>query len=309
MFAIPDGDILKQGQQQLDRMMQAKKPAGPHQERIDVFNDTKAWIRSDTALSEAVLNAQLKTSLFYENDYPAFQRPERDQRITVTKHRSYEAAMLLHKQNPGAKIAVMNFANAFNPGGGVTTGASAQEECLCRCSTLYPVLNTPTLQERFYQYHKDLNTAKASDSIVYSEGIIICKTDTDLPQRMPEEDWVSVDVMTIAAPDLRTNSNQHVALVGNGTFMNNAELFGCHVKRAIHLLTVAAAKGADCLVLGAFGCGAFKNDPHVVARAYKVALQEFPKVFREIEFAIYCGAMASPNYVAFHDELIGEEET
>ena len=57
-----------------------------------------------------------------------------------------------------------------------------------------------------------------------------------------------------------------------GTFGSNEDI----VKRAIHMLTCAAAKGADILVLGAFGCGAFQNDPEVVARAYNTVLKEFP---------------------------------
>lgn len=120
---------------------------------------------------------------------------------------------------------------------------------------------------------------------------------------MEKEDWVNVDVITIAAPDLRQKSNMHAPLVGNGTYMNDAELFAYHVKRAIHMLTVAAAKGADTLVLGAFGCGAFENNPKVVARAYKIALQEFPKVFKRIEFAIYCPPTGSKNYEVFREML------
>ena len=120
---------------------------------------------------------------------------------------------------------------------------------------------------------------------------------------MPQGDWVTVDVITIAAPDLRDKSNVHVLLVNGGTYMNNAELFGYHVKRAIHMLTCAAAKGADILVLGAFGCGAFQNDPEVVARAYKTALLEFPKVFKQIEFAVYCPPGGSRNYDVFRKVL------
>ena len=273
-------------------------------QRVEVFKDTLAWIEADKDLSESIPVAKKNTEVFYEDDYPDFDSTRIvDTKISVTKSRSYEAAMRLHKEDPQSKIAVMNFANAFHAGGGVTKGASAQEECLCRTSTLYPLLYRRTLRDTFYKHHHTLNTPKASDSLIYTEGVIICKTDDDIPQRMPKENWVTVDVITIAAPDLRSSSNKYAALVGDGTFMNNAELFGYHVKRAIHMLTVAASKGADTLVLGAFGCGAFQNDPEVVARAYKVALQEFPKVFRRVEFAVYCSPKDKRNYEIFKQVL------
>ncbi|MCF0133106.1 MAG: TIGR02452 family protein [Blautia sp.] len=269
-------------------------------ERIEVFKDTMDWINSDPVLSASVRTAKKNTEVLYEDDYPDFNVSELQHTvIEVTGERSYESAMRLFKENPGSKIAVMNFANAFHAGGGVTKGSSAQEECLCRTSTLYPLLYRRTLRDSYYKHHHDLNTAKATDSLIYTEGVIICKTDEDLPKRMQKEDWVTVDVITIAAPDLRKKSNIHAALVGGGSFMNHAELFGYHVKRAIHMLTCAAAKHADTLVLGAFGCGAFENDPEVVARAYKVALQEFPKVFKRIVFAVYCPPGGSKNYDVF----------
>ncbi len=269
-------------------------------DRIAVFEDTMDWIDTDPDLSSSIPAAKQNTTVFYENDYPAFDAGRvRDMIVTVTGNRSYQAAMELHKESPNAKIAVMNFANAFHPGGGVVMGAGAQEECLCRTSTLYPLLYRRTLKKAFYDYHADLNTSKASDTLIYTEGVIICKTDEDMPVRMPKEDWVKVDVITIAAPDLRGSSNQYVPVVGGGTYMNNAELFGYHVKRAIHMLTCAAAKGADILVLGAFGCGAFRNDPEVVAGAYKTALSVFPPVFDKIEFAVYCPPGMSTNYDVF----------
>lgn len=269
-------------------------------QRIEVFNDTMDWIKNNADLSDSVAKAKKRTKIFWENDYPIFNNTKEEKTsITVTKNRSYQAAMELHAENPNSKIAVMNFANAFQAGGGVTTGAGAQEECLCRTSTLYPLLYRRSLRDTFYKHHHTLKTAKASDALIYTEGVVICKTDTDLPERMPKEDWVTVDVITIAAPDLRTTSNIHVALVGDGTSMNDAELFGYHIKRAIHMLTCAAAMGADTLVLGAFGCGAFQNNPEVVARAYKIALQEFPKVFKKIEFAVYCSPSDDTNYQVF----------
>ena len=276
------------------------------EQRIEVFQDTMDWINEDPDLSSAVALAKTNTTVYYENDYPAYdQNKLKDMTLSVSGDRSFYAAMRLHKEMPNAKIAVMNFANAFLAGGGVLKGAGAQEECLCRTSTLYPLIFRRTLRDSFYKHHKDLNTPKASDSLIYTEGVVICKTDEDLPKRMPKEDWVTVDVITIAAPDLREKSNIHFDLVNGGAHMNNAELFGYHVKRAIHMLTCAAAKGADVLVLGAFGCGAFQNDPEVVANAFKTALNVFPKVFEHIEFAVYCPPGGSVNYTVFK-KVLGE---
>ena len=270
------------------------------QERIKVFQDTMDWIENDIELSASVIYSKEHTRIYWENDYPEFDAEKAcDTEITVTQDRSYQAAMRLAAENEGSRIAVMNFANAFQAGGGVTSGAGAQEECLCRTSTLYPLLYRHYLSNTFYKHHRTLNTPKATDALVYTRAVVICKTDEDLPQRMPREQWTKVDVITVAAPDLRDKSNIHVPVVGGGTYMNSAELFGYHVKRAIHVLTCAAAKGADILVLGAFGCGAFRNDPEVVARAYRTAIAEFPKVFRKIEFAVYCPPGDTRNYEVF----------
>lgn len=276
------------------------------EDRIAVFQDTINWIKKDTDLSKSVEQAKKKTEVFYEDDYPAFDVNIKEQKITVTKERSFQSAMRLAHENPDSKIAVLNFANAFHAGGGVTNGASAQEECLCRCSTLYPLIYRRTLSDTFYKHHHKLNTPKASDSLIYTEGVVICKTDEDLPKRMPKEEWVEVDIITMAAPDLRTKSNMYFGLIGSGTYMNDAELFGYHVKRAIHMLTVAASKGADTLVLGAFGCGAFQNNPEVVAKAYKTALEVFPKVFERVVFAVYCTPRDEKNYEAF-SRVLGNE--
>ena len=69
------------------------------------------------------------------------------------------------------------------------------------------------------------------------------------------------------------------------------------------MLTVAASMKADTLVLGAFGCGAFKNNPKVVAKAYKTALEVFPNVFERITFAVYCDQYHTINYEAFKNEF------
>lgn len=318
IFTVLDDSIMEIGQGILDSMNMGDTKSiddvdsgykkSTHDERIAVFQDTLQWIESDPDLMASIPRAKSTTKVYFEDDYPAFDMSKTvDTVITITGNRSYQAAMKLHKDDPNSKIAVVNFANAYNPGGGVKKGSSAQEECLCRTSTLYPLIHRISLSNTFYKHNISHQTksgsAKATDSLIYTEGVIICKTDEELPKRMPKEDWVTVDVISAAAPDLRTKSNPHAPLVGNGTYMSDAELFGYHIKRAMHILTVAAARGADTLVLGAFGCGAFENNPEVVARAYKIALQEFPKVFKRIEFAVYCPPGGSTNYDVFKKVL------
>lgn len=270
------------------------------QDRINVFYDTQDWIATDPDLSASVDKAKLKTTVFFEDDYPLYDAsPLAKNQVVVTMDRSFQAAIRLHRENPSEKIAVMNFANAFHAGGGVKNGSSAQEEALCRTSTLYPLIYRRSLRDTYYKHHEELNTPKASDALIYTEGVVICKTDTDFPERLPKEEWVTVDVITVAAPDLRQSSNIHADLVDGGASMNDAELFGYHVKRAIHILTCAASKGAKILVLGAFGCGAFQNNPDVVANAYKTAIKSFPHVFTKIEFAVFCPPGQTANFEAF----------
>ena len=270
------------------------------QERIDVFKDTYSRCKSDPLLRSSIEASLEKTKVWYENEYPSYS-PGRysSTRIQVIGKRSFQAAMDLKREYPDAKVAVLNFANAFHPGGGVKNGSSAQEESLCRTSILYPVLESHDLMERYYCYHDRINDPKATDSLIYTEDVVIFKTDTDLPEMMAQSDWVKADVITCAAPDLRPCGNAYVELVGNGASLSASAQFGYHVRRAIHILTVAAASGADCLVLGAFGCGAFRNDPEVVSRAWKTAVQEFEGVFQAIEFAVYCTPGYDENYREF----------
>ena len=77
------------------------------------------------------------------------------------------------------------------------------------------------------------------------------------------------------------------------------ELYQIHLKRAKHILHIAALNNVEILILGAFGCGAFRNDPNVVAKAYKDALEEYKKSFFLIDFAIYTRPDEEENYLAF----------
>lgn len=267
---------------------------------IEVFRDTQTYYRENPVLSAAVEESRRASSLYSETDYPTLPEVSKEGRVRVTKAKSFEAAMRIRSERPESRICVLNFASATNPGGGVKSGSSAQEESLCRCSTLYPALDQRRFWDRYYLPNRAVNDPLHTDVCIYSPGIVICKTDERIPRRLPEERFVTVDVITCAAPNLRQiPGNFHNPDASSAASVTPRRLFDLHLKRARHILHVAAANGADCLVLGAFGCGAFQNDPNVVARAYAKAIEEYRFRFDLIEFAVFCRDWETENYDAF----------
>jgi uncharacterized protein (TIGR02452 family) len=286
----------------------SQKPLMNRKEKlIAVFDDTQDYYTNNQSLADAVQRSRNAVKLYTENDYPKLPKIKRTCSVTVTKSKSFEAAMRLHNEYPNAKIAVLNFASATNPGGGVKKGSSAQEEGLCRCSTLYPTLNQHWLWEQYYLPNRKANDPLHTDVCIYSPDIVICKTDESIPQRLSKEQFVTVDIITCAAPNLRFTSNNKYNL--NVASISKQDLLQLHIRRAKHILHIAAANGVDILILGAFGCGAFMNDPNIVAKAYAIALENYRDYFEKIEFAIYCRDGEMENYKAFkHNWPIPIEE-
>ncbi|MCR5718526.1 MAG: TIGR02452 family protein [Oscillospiraceae bacterium] len=274
-------------------------------ELVQIFKDTIDMIETTPALMDAVRSSRSGTKIFHEDVSPILPRNYVSRNsVTVTRSRSFEAAMQLHREFPDERIAVHNFASATNPGGGVERGASAQEECLCRCSTLFPVLKSNRLFSEYYSFHKERHDARYTDACIWSPDIYIIKSDNQSPKRLPESEWCKVDVLTCAAPNLRNKPNNRMNPgTADAVRISDAELLELHLNRARHMLTIAAAQGDTVLVLGAFGCGAFRNPPAVVAKAYKQVLPEFDSYFKRVEFAVYCPPEHPENYKAFQKIL------
>lgn len=164
---------------------------------IQVFEDTKTFIREEPTLAQKAEEARQATEFYPAEVYPQISaQPDKEGTIRVTKHKTFEAAMLLHREHKDWRIAVLNFASATTPGGGVTKGSSAQEECLCRCSTLYPALTAPSLWDAYYSVNRAARNPLYTDALIYTPGVTICKTDEDYPERMEQSDWTEVDVIT-----------------------------------------------------------------------------------------------------------------
>ena len=272
---------------------------------IDIFQDTKKWYETDTDLKNAVSNSIKNTQIFKPDNYPSVSIDRQNPcEIRVTKHKTLEAAYRLDEEFPNSKICILNFASATNAGGGVTKGSRAQEESLCRTTTLYPVLNTKKNYQDFYNFHRNRHDLKYTDTCIYTPDIIGMKSDTTKPQRYDKEDWLKLDVISCPAPNLRVNpSNYMNKTTGKAIKLSDKELLDLHKQRGKHILTIASAHNVDILVLGAFGCGAFQNNPSIVAKAYYDILPEFKNKFNVVEFAIYCSERDTKNYFAFYNLL------
>lgn len=271
------------------------------EKRIEIFEDTMRLCKGNAKLAEAIKASRASTKFYAADEYPEKKTADiRGTEVNVTAERTLAAAKRLSEKHGGKRIAVLNFASATNPGGGVAKGSSAQEEALCRCSTLYPCLNTNELHGQFYSMHKALRDARYTDACIYTPGIISIKSDTAFPRAVPESEWFSVDVITCAAPNLREKPyNAMNPGRGSPVKVTPAELSELHIKRGTHILDIAAENGAAIVVLGAFGCGAFRNDPNIVARAYREILPSYKGVFDEIAFAVYCSPKDTGNYDTF----------
>ena len=140
-----------------------------------------------------------------------------------------------------------------------------------------------------------------NNDIIYTPNVTVFKSDTSMPQLMTESDWYNVDVITCAAPNLRLMPS-NVMNSGDGhksVKVTDKELYDIHVKRLTRVMDVAVAGGNEVVILGAFGCGAFENNPDVVARASKEVMEAYRNSFETIEFAVYCSPRDEQNYTIF----------
>ena len=271
------------------------------QKRIDIFEDTLYLCEKNENLKNSVQNSIKNEVLIKECDSVETSPPryETKAKIIVSKKHSFEAAMNYKDQ----KVCVHNFASATNVGGGVTRGSNAQEECLCRCSTLYPCINDKKVKIGFHNTHRTmLNngtlTALYNDDCIYTPDVTIFKSDISFPELLPSDKWQTVDVITCAAPNLRERTNS--SSVKQAVKINNADLKALHTKRANRILDIAKNNGAEVIILGAFGCGAFQNPPQIVAQGILEAIKQHIYDFKVIEFAIYCSPRDSQNYEVFN---------
>ena len=260
---------------------------------IQCFTDTQRMVREDAELSRATLRMQAGTVLYF----PGFAAVAPSHKsancpLAVVEDTTFHCARELVRNG---RVAVLNFANAYSPGGGVTRGAMAQEECLCRSSNLYSALTLPYLIRNYYKHNEKTTGEMGTDAVIYSPGVTVFKSDDALPT--PLAKTFQTDVLTCAAPYVNPNRKKPIPLEKLEDTFNH---------RIGNILEVAAANGADNLILGAFGCGAFNNPPDLVAGCFRYYLVDkgYRDYFKRVVFAIKGGGR---NYEVFRDILMEEQ--
>lgn len=207
---------------------------------------------------------EAKRSIPPDAPLPAPGRPSKPEtRGQVTNETTLQAARRLVQD--GLRPLALNFANGINPGGGFLNGARAQEEVLCRSSALHATL----AGDPMYEFHRSRPRPDSSDWVIYSPDVPVFRLDDGTELDQP---WL-LSFLTSAAP--------YAPAIGQPEAGNLLRA------RIFRILAVAAGLGYETLVLGAWGCGAFANDPHRTAADFRDALEtDFAGCFSDIVFAI-----------------------
>jgi uncharacterized protein (TIGR02452 family) len=219
-----------------------------------------------------------RTLLYHPHDFPAeLDRPAQTftTTIEVTLETTLAAAHRLVLAEEQDEPLCLNFASAKNPGGGFRSGAQAQEESLARASGLYACLAP---QVEMYEYNRLIKTCFYSDYMIYSPGVPVFR---DAEGRLLGTPYRAA---FITAPAV------NAGVVRERELTQLPLLRPTMRQRLQRLLWVAARHGHQRLVLGAWGCGVFGNDPYEMAELFAEALGAggpFAGCFRHIVFAIY----------------------
>jgi uncharacterized protein (TIGR02452 family) len=245
------------------------------------------------AIGEAVARSVAGTALIRPAEWPAILRRAAEQsaaehgvagpRVEVTGETTLAAARRLVAAH--GNVLALNFASAKNPGGGFLGGSQAQEESLARSSALYETL---LIAPGYYAANRHERSAYYTDHMIYSPAVPVFRDDEGTLLDEPYE----VTFLTAPAVNCSALRQHHQYDAGRVE-----RTMGGRVNK---VLALAATKGHDTLVLGAWGCGAFGNDPAMIAGLFSDALAtDVGRCFAQVTFAVFEPAPGQPVFAAF----------
>ena len=164
-------------------------------------------------------------------------------------------------------LCLLNFASYKHPGGGFIKGSIAQEEAICHASTLYNILSDEKFEEEYEYNNKHLNENLYEDFAIFTPDVAF----EDEQNRA-----YYANVLTVPAPNKKAY---------NGKSIEKYERV--LAERIDYILNIMKCEHQSTLILGAFGCGVFGNNPYMVASIFKRLIEsKYLNDFKEIIFAI-----------------------
>lgn len=229
-------------------------------------------------IKEANLYTPAQVSQLSEQDMPGNNHI----RITLRNQDTLEAAFELHQHRSENEkpVLILNFANPHRPGGGIRSRPGTQEEHLCVKTTVLCSLETEEAWP-FYQTNLDCGTQAQTDAILFSPNTMVIRN----PNLSLREDPFPVAVMTVSAPIASRMEESELPNLEN---ILNRRIYG--------MLRAAATEGYSRLVLGAWGCGNFGNDPELVARLF---CDNLTGSFDEVAMAVFDNSEDQYRYSCF----------
>ncbi len=238
----------------------------------------------EVAVADAVANAVRATREIAPGEPLAGGAPRRgaaSARVHVLNATSLEAARAL--ADDGLSPCVLNFASAKNPGGGFLGGAIAQEETLARSSALHACLEGRAM----YEHHRAQRSPLYTSWVIHSPAVPVFRTDLG---ELLEEPWLA-SFLTCAAVNAGVARERDASVA--------ARIPAVMRERTARVLEVAEAMGERALVLGAWGCGVFRNDPEMVAAHFDEVLAEMRGAFDVVVFAVLDTSAEQKNLAPF----------
>lgn len=243
----------------------------------------------ETVSIKAETETAIKNSkLFRTEDFPEsfdLTRNKTDTKFEITDETTLEAAKRICKENADANPFVLNFASAKNPGGGFLRGTIAQEESLAYASALYATL---TPHSAMYEYNRRNGSALYSDWMIYSPRVPVFRND---------------DGSLLQTPYLATfltSPAVNAGVVKEKEPRNIRLIEKTNRTRARKFLWIANKETHKTLILGAWGCGVFQNDPAEIARMFDDLLKtELANCFERVIMAIYDKTLTKKVYKEF----------
>lgn len=195
----------------------------------------------------------------------------------------------------GLNPCVMNLADAYTACGFYKRGSRAQEESLCRATTLsrslfqffkaktgkadrYAVEAGVKIKE--YAYPMDMNFGG-----IYTPEAIVFRNGLDHHALLDEP--YKVGIVSVAALDFneKHGKNREYQAADGGITAEGVDIMKNKIRT---IFRIALSNGHDALVAGAFGCGAFRLPVDKVAELFKETLNEpeFKNKFKNVTFAI-----------------------